>query len=349
MKYRIFFPAVILVAMVVYPAHAHHAATATFDTSQTVEIEGYVNEFNFKNPHVSIVLTITDDSGEEAQWVATAPAVAGFRRWGWTEDMIQEGQYVKLVGRKARHGGPMILIERAEIEGGKLLELNPADGSVVRVLEGPKPDQTPDLAIPDLELADGRPNLSGTWLAVAPGSGGRRTPPQFNAVGKALQDAFVPAEDPAYTECAVRGMIRSVSAIQSVRLTQTDDHVVIEQEGDGSRRMAYLDGRAATNDELTLMGHSIAHYEGDTLIVETSQLLGGLTGGGGNALSDQTTVVERYRRADDNENAALELEVTFTDPGHLSAPWQASWRKLLTSDYEFAEVDCRPPVLANSN
>jgi hypothetical protein len=222
----------------VSPAYAHHAAAATFDTSQTMEIEGYVTDFSFSNPHINISLMVTDESGAEREWVATGPAVAGFRRWGWTEDMLQGGEYVRLIGRKARHNGPMILMERADIEGGSLLELNPADGSLVRVLTGPKPDQTPgDLVVSEMTFVDGRPNLSGTWLAVEPGSGPRPAAPQFNATGQALQDAFDPTQDPAYTRCEPRGLVGVITGIQSVRVTQADDYVVLENEGTGTRRL----------------------------------------------------------------------------------------------------------------
>lgn len=349
MKYHLILP-VLMLLTTISPAQAHHAAAATFDTSQTTEIEGYVKEFSFRNPHITIRLAVTGEDGAEKEWVATAPAVAGFRRWGWTEEMLKEGQFVRLVGRASRLGRPMILIERGDIEGGKLLELNPTDGSLVRILEGPKPDQTPDLSIPALTLEDGRPNLTGTWLAVAPGAGGPRVNPQFNEVGQALQDSFDPAtDDTAFTECATRGYPRVVGNNQSVRVTQKDDYVLIEQEGDGSQKLIYLDGRAAANYEHSLSGHSTAHYDGDTLVVKTTQLLAGLTSPQGNALSDQTTIEERYSRADDSEHAALELQITFTDPGHLSAPWTRGWRKLLTNDYQFAETECQLPVLANSN
>ena len=236
----------------------------------------------------------------------TAPAVAGFRRWGWTEDTLEEGQYVRLVGRKARHGGPMILLERADIEGGRLLEIDPDDGSLVRVLTGPKPDQTPgDLVVPEPTLANGQPNLSGTWLAVEPGSGSRPAPAQFNATGQALQDAFDPTKDPAYTRCEPRSLVGDVTAIQSVRVTQNKDYVVLEYEGPGTRRLIYLDEREARSDEHTRLGHSVARYEGDALVIETSQLLGGLTNGRGNELSDMMTLVDP-RRADDVGDAALE-------------------------------------------
>lgn len=330
---------------------AHHAANATFDTSQTVEIEGFVKEFNFNNPHVSIVLAVMDENGVESDWVASGPAVAGWRRYaGWSQDTIEEGQFVRLVGRPARHDGPMILMERAEIEGGMLLEINPDDGSLVRVLEGQVPDQTPDLAIPDQQLPNGQPNLSGTWLAIAPGAASNvRNQPEYTAAGRQLQDAWDPTKDPAYLTCEPRGLQRVVGTNQTMRFTQTDNYVLIEQEDNNTPRLIYLDGRGPATTEHTLRGHSAAHYEGDTLVIETTQLLSGASSGRGTILSDQTTITERYSRADDEQYAALTAEITFTDPVNLAAPLIGGWRKLQTQDYEFAETECVPPVLTGAN
>jgi hypothetical protein len=350
MTFRTLLPAATLIVMIASSANAHHAASATFITTESTEIEGYITEFRFVNPHVTIKLMVADENGEQREWIATAPAVAGFRRWGWTKEMLEEGQFVRLVGRKARHDGPMILIERADIEGGSLLELDPSDRSLVRILEGPKPDQTPaDLIIPSLKLVDGRPNLSGTWLAAAPGSGPPRSFPELNASGQALQDRFEPKLDPAYTLCAAPGLIRSLTGIQSVRITQNTDYVILEQEGDASRRLVYLDGRTAKSAEKTRFGHSVARYEGSALIIETKQILGNTTSGAGNELSDQTTTIERYERADDDGHAALQMVLTISDPGHVLGVWEAKWRKLQTHDYTFAETDCQIPVLSSTN
>ena len=351
MKYYLLLPALVVLPTIMFPAQAHHAATATFDTSQTMEIEGFVQDFRFNNPHVSIVLAVMDENGIESEWVASAPAVAGFRRWGWTENTIEEGQYVRLVGRKARHDGPMILMERGDIEGGKLLEINPDDGTLIRILEGPKPNQKPNLGIPGQQLSSGKPNLSGTWLATGPGGSGStvRNNPEFTASGQALQDAWDETKDPAYLTCEARGLQRLVGTIQSVRITQREDYVVIEAEDNDTPRLIYLDGRGPANTEHTLRGHSAAHYEGDTLVVETTQLLIGASSGGGNILSDQTTITERYSRADDEQYAALAVDITYTDPVNLAAPLKGGWRKLQTGDYEFAVTECHLPVLVSAD
>ena len=73
--------------------HAHHTAAAVFSTDD-IEIEGFVTEFNFKNPHLNIVLAVTDENGVETEWMATGPGLDGM----WLGS--REG-----IGRKIRAPG----------------------------------------------------------------------------------------------------------------------------------------------------------------------------------------------------------------------------------------------------
>jgi hypothetical protein len=351
-----------------FPASAHHAATATFDLSQSLEIEGVVTKFAFNNPHVAIYLMVTDEQGNEQEWMATAPAVAPFRsNWGWTEDTVQEGQYLKLIGRKARHNGPMILMERDDIEGGALVELNPEDGSLIRVLGGADAESGPnaDLAIPELFLSDGRPNLSGTWNssgggppprpaagsapAPTPGppAGGDRNSPPLNTAGRTLQETWDPAQDPAFVDCAPRSVHRVLLDRHTLRLTQEDDYVIVELEGDGSRRLIYLNAPTEVTTEHSPLGRAVAYYEGDTLVIETDRMSGGASSQAGNILSDQMTMVERYRRVDSDQGAGLELSIWLNDPIYLSTPWQLIQSRSLTGEYRFAETECQLPLYSN--
>ena len=92
-------------------------------------------------------------------------------------------------------------------------------------------------------------------------------------------------------------------------------------------------------------GQSIAHYDGQKLVVESSHLLPNLVATNGNLLTDQATSVETYYRNDTRDGrAVLALDMVVTDPGHLTAPWTISWGKYAEKDYEFIEVECEIPL-----
>lgn len=326
-------------------AIAHHAAPAVF-TDEEIEVQGVVTEFNFVNPHINIMLNVTDDTGVETLWMVTGPAAPPMRRWGWTADTLQPGQLIRFAGKKSRTGAPMLLIESAEIQGGRFVELDPADGSIIRRLqEAPDDSQAPDASMSvALALVDGRPNLGGMWL----GGLGRtpNPPPQFNEVGAALQAEFDALNDPAFAECADHGLVRQAMSGHPLQITQNDDHLVFEYEQGAATRVIHLDRRGPDSEEHTDYGHHVARYEGGALVIETTQLLGRLTGTRGNALSDSSTVTETYRRADSPElGAVLELTLVVNDPEYLNGPWQMTWRKNhAATDYRFVEVDCALPL-----
>jgi len=352
MRYQESLSVFFLAALGMIPAYSHHAASASFDVTETIEVEGYVEEFIFKNPHVNVILMVTDDNGVERQWMATAPSTAAMRSWGWTEDTLQEGQYLRVVGHPRRDAGPMILLERRAFgEGGDAVaEIAPADGSVIRNLASTDRFERRTADSLTLTLDDGLPNLTGTWLGGDPGST-HRAPSPWNEAGRAIQAAFDAAADPAFTECEAPGLVRTVVTIHSVEIEQHDDRVVVTFEGGGDGRVIYLDGRGPETDEHTRLGHAVARYENGALVIETTQLASRLSSINGDLLSDQATAVETYRRVNDPElGPRLEMSIAVTDPGYLEGPWEMSWQKSYAADeYEFTGVDCRVPFRASSN
>ena len=361
------------------PAQAHHELGAAF-LDEEITVEGTVVEYNFKNPHANIILNVADESGAETLWMATAPAPSSLRRGGWTADSIRVGQSVRVTGLGSRDGGPMILLESRHWDGGAIVELDPADGSVVGAVTG-----TPNVGVPftpvasmERNLADGQPNFTGTLakhpsVRASEATRDRNTPP-LNERGASLQAAFDPADDPSFTECAPHGLVRQASTVQVVRIAQFPNRVVFEYEEGAARRVAWLDGRepettgdgqrsvpagdgqdpatAGNGQEpapagSTGLGQSVARYVDDTLVVETERLLSNLTGTEGNAVSHRHTVVETYRRVDDDIGPAVEMTMVVNDPDYLASPWEIRWNKYYVTDYEFTELDCRLPFFAN--
>lgn len=147
-------------------APAHHNATAAF-TQDIINVEGYVTEFSFTNPHVNLLLEVTGENGETTQWLAEGVNFATTaRRDGWASDTIQKGQYLLVTGRETRDGSPMIL-------WGDIVELNPTDGTIVRNVVGESEYEEPIGIVQLAEtLSDGRPNLSGGGLDKRPASNG---------------------------------------------------------------------------------------------------------------------------------------------------------------------------------
>ena len=50
------------------PVYAHHSFTATYDEGKTVEIEGTLVQFMFRNPHAFVHVMAPDENGEMQRW-----------------------------------------------------------------------------------------------------------------------------------------------------------------------------------------------------------------------------------------------------------------------------------------
>ena len=103
---------------------------------------------------------------------------------------------------------------------------------------------------------------------------------------------------------------------QNLQLFQTPDHVVLVTEMVHTARVVPLDGRPALGDGIRQWsGDSRGHWEGDTLVVETSNFSDQR---GWRGSTENMTLVERLTRIDAN---TLEYEFTVSDPETWTAPW----------------------------
>jgi len=324
-------------------AFAHHSFAASF-TEEEIQTEGVVDRYVFRNPHVIIYLNVTNESGEVVRWMVEGGAATGLRKQGWSNTTIKTGEYLRVTGRAGRGGRPMINMGVVEV-------LDPETRVVLRtpnLARGPGRQEYELVASIPLTLADGQPNLSGAWVQGKGGPGFRkhRSPP-FNDVGAALQVQFDPANDPQVA-CEEPGLIRQAGYTpHPVRITQNDDHVIIEYEEYGGRRVIYFDDRDIREggEDLIRLGRSRARYDGDSLIIESSHMPANPTGTEGHWLSDRTMTVETYRRQDDPEQGPMvALEMIIKDPAHLTEAWEMNWTKLYMEDYEFIPVECHKPL-----
>ena len=123
---------------------------------------------------------------------------------------------------------------------------------------------------------------------------------------------------------------------QNVQLTQTEDYVVLLNEMVHSSRVVPLDGRPHLPDGVRQwMGDSRGHWEGDTLVVETSNFLretsfrAGLT-------TSALQLTERFTRVSEG---TLNYEVTVEDPNAWARPW--TYRiPMVQSEYPLFEYAC---------
>jgi hypothetical protein len=108
------------------------------------------------------------------------------------------------------------------------------------------------------------------------------------------------------------------------QIIQTADHVAIQIEMNHDVRIIRLTERAHAPEAIRLwLGDSVGWWEGDTLVVETTNLKPGITVaslGGGFAYSPTTRITERFTRTAADQ---IMYEFTVSDPALFKQPWSA--------------------------
>jgi hypothetical protein len=123
-------------------------------------------------------------------------------------------------------------------------------------------------------------------------------------------------------------------------------YVVIFHEMIHETRVIPVDGRPHVGENIRLwLGDSRGHWEGNTLVVDTTNFSdkGWVTTNGasgrvrGVPTSESLHLVEHFTRV---SPTVLNWDVTVTDPTHFDAPWKASMPFNWDPDYRILEYAC---------
>ena len=153
--------------------------------------------------------------------------------------------------------------------------------------------------------------------------------------------AVAETNDPVY-KCFPPGMPRIYFHPFPMEIIQTPGRVLMFYEYDHLVRQIYTDGRPHRDDLPALwLGDSIGRWEGDTLVVETTNFNDQTwIDRRGVPHSDQLKVTERIRRIDAK---SLQIDITIEDPIAFTRPWTAV-RFFTLTDWQITEMSCMDNV-----
>jgi len=226
---------------------------------------------------------------------------------------LEEFAAPRPAGRGAGTGPPGHWGERGEPQRQTSLVVDPADGRI--------PPMTPEgmrrtAAVPK------------TWYYDNDGGG------PFNA----------PADLSVYDRCITRGVIGSMLPVgynAGNEIVQAPGLVAVRNEMIHETRVIPTDGRPHLTPVMRqYMGHSVGRWDGDTLVVETTNLTN-KTGAGANGRaifhSEAATLTERFTRTDDD---TLQYTLVIDDPVMWTRPWTLSFPLTRDLGYGMFEYAC---------
>ena len=216
-------------------------------------------------------------------------------------------------------------------------------------------------AIP--RLSDGKPDFTGVW--AGPGFGHKPDGPgdtdtplvvrfdrkkmsPFKPGGEALMirplTGDVMQDDPGAL-CFPNGLTRQLLAPYSQQIVQMPGRLVILYEYMHFFRAIPTDGSPHDADaDTTWMGDSVAKWDGDTLVIDTTNLKEWVfdsthdeEGEGSRWHSDQLHVIERLHYLNPN---LVAYDITIDDPAIFTAPWTQNFQMMRHPSWKLFESIC---------
>jgi hypothetical protein len=163
---------------------------------------------------------------------------------------------------------------------------------------------------------------------------GARANPPYNAEWEAIYREHLALRDAGLfpdplTRCISHGFPRIFNALAPVEFVVRPEQTWILAEHTRATMRIYTDGTEHPPvDERwhNFYGHSVGHWEGDTLVFTTVALKGwrdhdSVLDRSGLVLSDQAHATTRIRRTEENGEDLLLVRITLEDPVSLTEPW----------------------------
>jgi hypothetical protein len=205
--------------------------------------------------------------------------------------------------------------------------LNFPTPGVPRTLDG-----KPNLSAPAPKTSDGKPDLAGIWQTRAGYTGNlakdlKPGEVSFQPWAATLYKHRLETEgkDDPQAYCVLSGVPREHVVPYPFKILNTNGMIVILYEALHSYRQIF-------------MGYSVGHWEGDTLVVESSGFVDNeWLDNSGHPGTESMHLTERFRRPDFGH---IDLQLTINDPKAYTKPWTVNLQFTAVPDSELIEYVC---------
>lgn len=180
-------------------------------------------------------------------------------------------------------------------------------------------------------------DIQGVWLGVRSVNAPLTVegqPVPYNAAAQRALDQKTRAEGEA--ACAARN-----DNTIAIEFSQQNDRIALKQQMGGTRAI-WLSGKQADDSVASAAGHSVGHWEGDTLVVKSAGFAdSGVLDYAQSPHGAKLKTIERIRKvALDGPYPDLQVLTTFDDPDYYTKPWTLLRTYRWRPDHSVREHGC---------
>ena len=316
-------PVLVALVSVSAPISAHHSVSAIFDTTKLIETAGTITTLSWSNPHVKFSLAVSGGAGATEVWNVELTSLTNLRRAGLEGQLLNVGDVVRVAGNPARTTKNLLYAQNILLADGEevVLEQGATPRWSQRVLGRGGPSGPGDASKPELGIFRvwSSPRDQPLLLPedVEPVFDYERFP--LTASARATVAAFDRVKDSPILNCVAKGMPTAMEQPYPMEFVRSGDDIVLRlEEYDASRSIHMAPGATDDDQPATKLGYSIGHWEGDTLVVETTRISWPYFDVVGIPLGGNAQTVERFTPSKDG--ARLDYVLTVTDPTAFTKP-----------------------------
>ena len=300
-----------------FPATAHHSMSE-FDRSVVTEVEGVVSRVSWRNPHILLEVTSTDENGVEAVWYLEGSAVSAQRRRGVDGDEIAVGDAVRVAGWPSTRRDRYLQVNHVLLP----------DGVELLVGGAREPRWS--------ERAAGREAVIDTKRAAAARGDGifrvwsqdsrawffaGRSNYQLTESAAAAAAEWDDIADNPLIECTAPGMPALMGNPYPMEVVQAGDNIELRFEEFDVLRTIHM-GSAVTSPAdvpLSHLGYSVGQWEDETLVVDTYRINWPYFDRTGAPQTENVAINERFTVVENGNR--LNHVMTVDEPATLVEPF----------------------------
>jgi Family of unknown function (DUF6152) len=286
-------------AFFVAPVLAHHSMSM-FDTSKEVLIKGKVVRFDWKNPHMYLIVETVGEDGKKLLIQGEGLGITQALVDGLHQKDLPVGAQVVVRANPNRNGPDKTV---------RLLDVTTPDGEIHPFYNANSKSRT---LTPATSLAGNwapsRQSMSAAWGVIA------RWP--ITPEGRAIQKQNK-ADGLCYVEPTP--FLATLDELRTIKIGRNEVVFHFNNTGDDAVRTVRLNAKHAANVKPSRFGDAVGKWEGETLVIDTIAFEPNPSGLFVNIPSSaQKHTIERLTLTDDRRR--LRYESTVEDPEYLGKP-----------------------------